>query len=349
MYAELLQRYRKEYGFKLFAYVLLPQHLHLLIEPRENMGISEIMRSLNTAYSKYFNNCYNRQGHLFRERFRACIVEKEPYLLKLTAHIHLNPLRIGLVSNYEEYSYSNYNLYQEGSYYKDRDVREAVGYLGVGLERGSYRDYMEKELQEKMADLYKRLHRGGILGSKEFVKKVREKIHKKEKEGDGEGGSFRRNVLLGVGATLGIVGVIATVSLWQFRKGGFLKEKIQIGKGEDSFIVDDIQDLDNTEWKVKFISVDSDSKVVESFIDTLSFSNGKFVSAKFSQKGFNPTNYSVTQEKNRIIWETIQSKENKSISWRGEIEANKMRGVVSLRSQNETQDFSFVSLRYRRK
>ena len=85
MYTELLAKYRKEYEFKLFGYVLLSRHIHLLIEPSERATISEIMHVLNTSYSKYFNSEHQRKGHLFRERFKTCFVEKGPYLARLTA------------------------------------------------------------------------------------------------------------------------------------------------------------------------------------------------------------------------------------------------------------------------
>ena len=58
MYMELLEKYRKEFEFKLFGFVLLPTHLHLLIEPSREHEISELMRSINTAYPKYYNSKY---------------------------------------------------------------------------------------------------------------------------------------------------------------------------------------------------------------------------------------------------------------------------------------------------
>ena len=291
------------------------------------------MRSLNTAYSKYFNSQYQRKGHLFRERFRASIVEKELYLLKLVNYIHLNPLRLGLVSNVEEYPYSSYFMY------RDR-TREEVREILTGIE--DYSDYI-KRTGEKL-ELHKSLQRGGILGSKDFVKKVKEKIkHKGEKEIK----KFNTKYIL---TGVGVVSVLILISLVSVIN--FLRSKnTQNRKAEKEIyfpmlIIREIKDLDNTEWEVKFTSLKGSS----SFTDTLSFVKGKFVSAWFYQEGFKPTNYSIMQEREKIIWETIQTKGNSTLSWRGEIEGNKMQGIVSLRQEGKApQDFSFISVSLRRK
>jgi REP element-mobilizing transposase RayT len=329
MYLELLEKYKEEYNFKLFAYCLLPHHLHLLIEPKKETKISQIMRNLNTAYSKYFNSRYNRQGHLFRERFKACLVEKEPYLLKVISYLHLNPVRLKIVNHPVRYPYCSFYLYNNYSN-PPQEVREVLGYL----EGASYLDYIEGT---KDLDLHKQLQRGGIFGSKEFIKKVKEEIQKEKKTLKKK--KSKRNIFLGAGVSL----VLLTLGIiWWWN---FIKEKEE-RKEKIVTPIKEIRELDNTEWRVQFISLESNEKV---FVDTLSFVKGKFISAKFSQEGFKSSNYSVTQEKDKIIWETIQTKEDETLSWRGEIINDKMQGVLSLRNQEGAQDFSFISMEYRRK
>ena len=69
-----------------------------------------------------------------------------------------------------------------------------------------------------------------------------------------------------------------------------------------------------------------------------------------SMRGFSPTNFSVTREGDTIIWETLQTRDDSFSSWRGEIKDNKMQGIISLRlPSGEMQDFSFVTIEYRRK
>jgi putative transposase len=340
MYIELLEKYRKEFGFKLFAYVLMPQHLHLLIEPNSSTEISDIMRSLNTAYSKYFNSAYNRHGHLFRERFKACIVEKESYLLKLIAHIHLNPLRIGLVSNPQEYLYSNVYLYtSQRELLEFAEVEEALQYL----RGGDYSHYLEGSKEEE-APLYRRLHRGGILGTPAFIKKVKEKIESKKEESQ-EAIPGKKRIYLTAAVAVLLLGFLGTRYLLSLKEEGPKISKTSLPQA--SPLIQKITDLDSTEWDILCDPLSGTEG--NSFTDTLTFLGGKFVSSRFVLEGVKPTNYSATQEEDKIVWETMQSAHDTSISWRGEIEESKMYGVISLRSPQGTQDFSFMSIKHRRK
>jgi putative transposase len=88
-------------GTKVLAWVLMNNHIHLLIfsGPR---GISEFMRSLLTSYAIRYNLKYKRSGHLFQNRYKSIVCEEDPYLLELVRYIHLNPLRAGIVGSVDE-------------------------------------------------------------------------------------------------------------------------------------------------------------------------------------------------------------------------------------------------------
>lgn len=75
----------------LFAYCLMPNHFHLLLKQKREHGIKELLQSIATRYSIYFNKKYKRVGPLFQSNYKATIVTEEPYLLHLTRYIHLNP------------------------------------------------------------------------------------------------------------------------------------------------------------------------------------------------------------------------------------------------------------------
>ena len=112
MFLELLKKYQQQYGIRLFSFVLLPDHLHLLLEVTgEDNDISGFMHSLNNTYTKYFNGRYERKGHLFQGRFKAALVEKEPNLTTLTAYMHLNPKRLHLANDPKDYPYSSCGYY----------------------------------------------------------------------------------------------------------------------------------------------------------------------------------------------------------------------------------------------
>ena len=87
-----------ETGSKCFAFSLLPNHFHLLIL-RGHRPLAELMRRLMTGYAVRFNRKYKRVGHLFQNRYKAILCDKDSYLLELVAYIHLNPLRAGLVGD----------------------------------------------------------------------------------------------------------------------------------------------------------------------------------------------------------------------------------------------------------
>ncbi|MBU1124892.1 MAG: transposase, partial [Candidatus Omnitrophica bacterium] len=96
MYAELLKKYKEQYGFRLFSFCLIPGTLSLLFELKgEEDSVSMVMHDINSSYTRYFNGRYNRRGHLFRERFKSVIVEKGPYLAKVLRYIHQRPRILG--------------------------------------------------------------------------------------------------------------------------------------------------------------------------------------------------------------------------------------------------------------
>lgn len=84
-----------------FAWALLPNHLHLLLRSNDTK-LSTFMRRLLTGYAVTFNLRYKRSGHLFQNRYKSIICEKEPYLLELVRYIHLNPIRAELVSDFKQ-------------------------------------------------------------------------------------------------------------------------------------------------------------------------------------------------------------------------------------------------------
>ena len=83
------------------AWVLMTNHLHLLLRP-QRVKLSFFMRRLLTGYAVTFNKRHHRVGHLFQNRYKSIVCEEDPYLLELVRYIHLNPVRAGLVRNVNE-------------------------------------------------------------------------------------------------------------------------------------------------------------------------------------------------------------------------------------------------------
>ncbi len=110
-YLNLMKRYQMVYGFKVYAYCIMTNHAHFIIDPK-GADISKIMHGLNFKYAQTFNKNHKRNGHLFQDRFKSKIVNTDKYLLTLSAYIHNNPLKIkGYEKCPEKYKYSSLKVY----------------------------------------------------------------------------------------------------------------------------------------------------------------------------------------------------------------------------------------------
>jgi putative transposase len=96
LFLESLQEACDRFGVIVHSYCLLPNHFHLLIQTQE-ANLSVFMKWFLGVYTIRFNKRHHRVGHLFQGRYKAYLVEKDPYLLELSRYIHLNPCRAGLV------------------------------------------------------------------------------------------------------------------------------------------------------------------------------------------------------------------------------------------------------------
>ncbi|TYC88052.1 transposase [Acetobacterium wieringae] len=109
-YLELLKAYQEISGFKIYAYCLMSNHIHLLMkEGEEELGI--VFRRLGAGYVHWYNWKYNRSGHLFQDRFKSEPVEDDSYLLTVVRYIHQNPVKAGITDNPLDYPWSSYHEY----------------------------------------------------------------------------------------------------------------------------------------------------------------------------------------------------------------------------------------------
>ena len=102
-----LNHYKERFKFVLFAYVLMPNHIHLLLETGE-VPLSRIMQSLQFTYTQKFNRRHKKVGHLFQGRYKAILCQKESYLLELIRYIVLNPVRARLVKRPVDWRWNSY-------------------------------------------------------------------------------------------------------------------------------------------------------------------------------------------------------------------------------------------------
>jgi REP element-mobilizing transposase RayT len=109
-FIEILARMKSKYNFLVYAYCLMSNHIHLVIDDNGN-DISRLIKSVNVSYALYFNKKYKRVGHLFQDRFKSEIITNDRYLLQVSKYIHNNPVKANMVIAPEEYYWSSYNIY----------------------------------------------------------------------------------------------------------------------------------------------------------------------------------------------------------------------------------------------
>ena len=112
-YLRRLAHYGEKFGFRLLAYCLMDNHVHLAIETGK-APLSRVMAGLQSSYTQYFNRRHRRVGHLFQGRYKAFLIEKDAYGLALLRYIHENPVKAGVVSAPHEYEWSSDRYYRGG-------------------------------------------------------------------------------------------------------------------------------------------------------------------------------------------------------------------------------------------
>ena len=110
-YLNRLRQIKDKQKISLICYCLMPNHLHLLVRQDSDALISKFISLLHSYYVMYFNNKYDRAGHLFQDRFKHKTIDKDEYLLYLSSYIHLNPLIDGFTGKLEDYPWSSYPDY----------------------------------------------------------------------------------------------------------------------------------------------------------------------------------------------------------------------------------------------
>jgi REP element-mobilizing transposase RayT len=110
-YLELIKKYQSLYFFKVYAYCLMNNHGHFIIDSN-GADISKFMKLINQSYAAYFNKKYNRHGHVFQDRFKSKLIDNDKYLITLSYYIHQNVKDIKrFKDSIEKYKYSSLGIY----------------------------------------------------------------------------------------------------------------------------------------------------------------------------------------------------------------------------------------------
>ena len=102
-YLEKLNNACKKHNVDVHAYVLMTNHVHILMTPYTEIGLGKVMQSLGRYYVQYYNYTYKRTGTLWEGRYKATLLDTERYLFTCYRYIELNPVRAGLVEHPSQY------------------------------------------------------------------------------------------------------------------------------------------------------------------------------------------------------------------------------------------------------
>ena len=108
VYLDKLKLYSEKYSVAVHSYVLMTNHVHLLMTPETEQGVSQLMQSLGRYYVRYINQTYDRSGTLWEGRYKSTLVDSDKYFLTVSRYIELNPVRAGMVAHPAEYPWSSY-------------------------------------------------------------------------------------------------------------------------------------------------------------------------------------------------------------------------------------------------
>jgi Transposase and inactivated derivatives len=108
IYLSYLKEASDKYKVAIHAFVLMTNHVHLLMTPTNEQGVSRMMQALGRKYVQYFNFTYERTGTLWEGRYKSTLVDADNYLFTVYRYIELNPVRANMVAHASEYPWSSY-------------------------------------------------------------------------------------------------------------------------------------------------------------------------------------------------------------------------------------------------
>jgi putative transposase len=179
LYIDWLKKYAKGADCLVHAFVLMTNHVHLLLTPEKPDSAGNLMKRLGQRYVQYINRTCNRSGTLWEGRFRSCIIQQEEYLLTCQRYIEMNPVRARIVKHPGEYKWSSYQANGLGGKFDFIYPHPVYKRLGqTDAERmTAYRELFRYELQPDEIDKIRKSTNGNFaLGNNRFQEEISEML-----------------------------------------------------------------------------------------------------------------------------------------------------------------------------
>ena len=170
-----------KHGCRIHAYVLMTNHVHLLMTPQSHESISRAIQYVGRRYVSYVNRCYGKSGTLWEGRHKGCLASGDRYLLSCMRYIELNPVRAGMVTHPADYPWSSYHSNAMGKAYGMLQPHEI--YLSLGASptdrRLAYRELFRQELDPAwVRDMRAAVQTGTPLGNDRFREKIEQTLQR---------------------------------------------------------------------------------------------------------------------------------------------------------------------------
>ena len=174
-YLQHLGELAVRYACAIHAYVLMTNHVHLLVTPCQPEGASLLMKHLGQRYVQFVNRVYERSGTLWEGRFRSSIVQAEAYLVRCQRYIELNPVRAGMVDSPGAYRWSSFGANALGR--RDVLITPHPVFRALGPDnssrRAAYLELFRSELASgELEEIRVSTNAGYVLGSEKFRKEI---------------------------------------------------------------------------------------------------------------------------------------------------------------------------------
>jgi len=178
-YLHWLQKSASDWACEIHAYVLMTNHVHLLVTPNQINGAARLMQSIGRRYVQYINRTYKRSGSLWEGRYKSSLVQAESYLFACMRYIELNPVRAGMVSDPGHYRWSSYR--HNGLGQADERLTRHALYAGLGNDEAEqqrhYRALFRPALDdEALSDIRLALAQSQPLGDNRFAEHICRKL-----------------------------------------------------------------------------------------------------------------------------------------------------------------------------
>jgi putative transposase len=181
-YLRCLKHAADNYACKVHGYVLMTNHVHLLLTPENKGSIGQLFQGLGRHYVRYVNETYHRHGGLWEGRYKGNIIQYQAYLLACMRYIEMNPVRAGMVDHPAKYRWSSYAANALGV--SNAILYQHEEYIGLGVStvhrQKVYQGLFDDHLESDVLELFRQsLQSGTPLGNDQFKTQIESAIGRK--------------------------------------------------------------------------------------------------------------------------------------------------------------------------